>query len=117
MSVARGRVAEDLAAVHLESSGYQIIDHNWRNRWCEIDIVARLNGVVCFVEVKYRRDTGYGFAAEYITRDKANRLRRAALAWCQAHAYNGSYQIDVIAVEGELENPSVTLTCNAITDF
>jgi len=117
MSVAIGRLAEDLAAAHLETAGYHLLDRNWRNRWCELDIVARKLGTVHFVEVKYRRNTSYGFAAEYITRDKINRLRRAALAWCQAHGYDGAYQIDVIAVEGSLEAPRITLTSNAIIDF
>jgi len=93
------------------------LDRNWRNRWCELDIVARLADTVHFVEVKYRRHTEYGFAAEYITRDKIARLRRAALAWVQAHGYDGAYQIDVIAVEGDIETPSITLTSNAIIDF
>jgi putative endonuclease len=62
--------------------------------------VARKNGQVHFVEVKFRSNTSYGFAAEYISYDKSARLIRAALAWNQAHRYDGPYQIDVIAVEG-----------------
>ncbi len=116
MSVARGRVAEDQAAAYLTLHGYDVIDRNWRNRWCELDIVARRQSTVHFIEVKYRRNTAYGFAAEYITRDKTGRLRRAALAWCQAHRYEGGYQIDVIAVEGDLESPRLTLTDNAVSD-
>lgn len=117
MSVERGRLAEDLASQYLENAGYLILDRNWRNRWCELDIVARRAGVVHFVEVKYRRSSGYGFAVDYITRDKIARLRRAALAWCQAHGYDGAYQIDVVALEGALESPRISLTSNAITDF
>ncbi len=100
-----GRLAEGLACDHLNSAGFEILGRNWRNRWCELDIIARRHGVIHFIEVKYRRDTRYGYAAEYISRDKASRLRRAALAWVQAHNYEGPYQIDAVAVEGDLSSP------------
>ncbi len=102
-----GRAAEQLAADYLESAGYGIISRNWRNRWCEIDIVARLGQQVHIVEVKYRANTAYGYAAEYISRDKSARLIRAAAAWCQANSHAGPYQIDVITVEGTLERPQI----------
>lgn len=95
-----GRAAEQKAADYLAAAGFTLLDRNWRNRWCELDIVARKGGVVHFVEVKYRSNVRYGFAAEYITYDKSARLIRAALAWNQAHRYSGPYQIDVITVEG-----------------
>lgn len=110
-----GRAAETQAAEFLQSAGFQIIGRNWRNRWCELDIIARRGAQIHFVEVKYRADTRYGYAAEYISRDKSNRLIRAALAWCQAHGYNGSYQIDVVSVEGAADNPRITHLESAIT--
>lgn len=99
-TVSTGRAAEQLAADFLAAAAYGILDRNWRNRWCELDIVARKGNQIHFIEVKYRRDVRYGFAAEYITYEKSARLIRAALAWNQAHRYDGPYQIDVITVEG-----------------
>lgn len=99
-TVDTGRAAEQLAAEYMGAAGFTILDRNWRNRWCEIDIVVRRGGHIRFVEVKYRRDVRYGFAAEYITYEKSARLIRAALAWNQAHRYDGPYQIDVVTVEG-----------------
>ncbi len=110
----RGRTAEDLAARHLESLGQTILSRNWRNRWCELDIVTKTSQAVHFVEVKYRRDVRYGYAAEYISRDKMQRLARAAAAWNQAHKYRGPYQIDVVAVEGELERPTMSYLPNVV---
>jgi putative endonuclease len=121
-TTARGRAAEAIAAAHLETQGLTILSRNWRNRWCELDIVARqpadpVTGrpaEVHFVEVKYRRTTAYGYAAEYITRDKTARLIRAASAWCQAQAYTGPYQIGVVTVEGALDHPQVAYLAGAI---
>ena len=110
-----GRAAEQQAAVFLEAAGFAVLDRNWHNRWCELDIVGRRAGVIHFVEVKYRSDVRYGYAAEYISRDKSARLIRAALAWNQAHRYHGPYQIDVVSVEGRADQPSISHIENAIT--
>lgn len=110
-----GRAAETAAAEFLEAAGFQIIDRNWHNRWCEIDIIAARGGLVHIVEVKYRTNIRYGYASEYISRDKSARLIRAALAWTQARRYNGPYQIDAIAVEGSISRPSITHLENVIT--
>ncbi len=112
----RGRTAEAIAATYLEQQGLTIVDRNWRNRWCELDLVARSPGGIHFVEVKYRRRTDWGTGFEHITYDKINRLRRAALAWNQAHGYAGAYQIDVISVAGELSAPQIDYAANAIND-
>ena len=114
-TTARGRAAEQQAADYLERQGYQVLGRNWRNRWCELDIVARRDRTVHFVEVKYRANTQYGLAAEYISRDKIQRLMRAALAWNQAHSYAGAYQIDVITLEGDLDAPANVHLPNAIS--
>ncbi len=41
MSTQTGKLAEDEAAEYLSQNGFKIIARNWRNRWCEIDIVAQ----------------------------------------------------------------------------
>ena len=110
-----GRAAEQRAAEYLALSGYQILDRNWRNRWCELDLVARHGPQIHFVEVKYRATVRYGHAAEYISYDKSSRLIRAALAWCQAHHYTGPYQIDVVSVEGAAIKPTITHLENAVS--
>lgn len=112
-----GRAAEAKAAQYLQAADFQILDRNWRNRWCELDIVARRTGAIHFVEVKFRADIRYGYAAEYISRDKSTRLIRAASAWCQAHCYIGPYQIDVITVEGRAEDPHINHLENVVGTF
>ena len=49
-----GREGEVEARKFLESKGYQVIEVNWRSGHREIDIIALLNGVYIFVEVKTR---------------------------------------------------------------
>ena len=110
----RGRSAEASTAAYLEARGFTILDRNWRNRWCELDLVTRDAAGVHFVEVKYRRRTDWGDGFEAITYDKIQRLQRAAAAWCQAHQYDGPYQIDVASVSGELTSPDISYLANAV---
>jgi putative endonuclease len=110
----RGRSAEASAASYLEAQGLTVLDRNWRNRWCELDIVARGPQGVHFVEVKYRRRADWGSGFEAITRDKIQRLQRAAAAWIQAHSYDGPYQVDVVSVTGELTSPIIEYLPSAI---
>lgn len=114
MSVEIGRQAETLAAEYLMEHNFVIVERNWRNRWCELDLVARKDDRIHFVEVKYRRYNAFGTPIDNITYDKANRLRRAANAWCMYHHYNGSYQIDVISLEGDLDHPTISYLADAI---
>lgn len=110
-----GRAAEEVAADHLKQLGYDILARNWRTRFCELDIIARRGGTVHIVEVKYRATTRWGGAAEYVSYDKARRLQRAALAWCQTNYHAGAVQIDVITVEGRLTAPTIELIENAVS--
>jgi len=64
---ADGARAEELAARHLEQHGLAIVARNVRNRFGEIDIVARDGAVLVFVEVRLRRSGAYGGAAGSIT--------------------------------------------------
>ncbi len=115
MSTELGQQAEGAAAHYLEQQGMTIIDHNWRNRWCEIDLVARdRHGCIHFVEVKYRKSSAYGSGFDYITPDKIQRLRKAALMWLADHRPFGDFQVDVISVAGDLSHPTFDYLPNAL---
>lgn len=94
-----GRRGEELAAQFLVAAGYTIVDRNWRCARGEIDLVAREGNDTVFVEVKTRTSTAFGHPFEAITARKLARLRRLAMAWCDAHPYRrGVLRIDAIAV-------------------
>lgn len=50
-----GDIGEEAVAGFLEHSGYEILERNYTVRGGEIDIIARKDGTLCFVEVKTRR--------------------------------------------------------------
>lgn len=104
-----GAAGETLVASHLESLGATVIERNWRIKEGEIDLVARLNGTLLFVEVKSRSSAKFGHPLEAIDNEKAHRLQRLALAWIATHdLWGADYRIDCAAVDfSERLNPKI----------
>jgi len=95
-----GRKAEQAAKVYLEMRGYKVLEQNWRRPQAEIDIIARKNEVVYFVEVKYRLNQAQGGGLEAITPTKLKQMRRAAELWIQEEKYQGEYSLAAIELAG-----------------
>ena len=79
-----GQLAEEAAAQHLIQLGFQVIERNWKTKWCEIDIIAQQHGQVHFVEVKYRKNNSQGDGLSYITPQKQRQMKFAAELWLQS---------------------------------
>ncbi|PIW74862.1 MAG: YraN family protein, partial [Candidatus Portnoybacteria bacterium CG_4_8_14_3_um_filter_44_15] len=58
-----GDLGEGIAAKYLENNGYKIIERNYRKNWGEIDIVARKDDCLIFVEVKTMQKTSGDLAS------------------------------------------------------
>ncbi len=114
MSTKAGRSAESAVADYLAALKIKVVEANWRNRWCEIDLIAKSADCYHFIEVKYRSRQEFGHGFEYVTTAKQQRLRRAAEAYLFEHNLDGSYQIDVAAVTGDLGHPQIDYLANAI---
>ncbi|MEZ5744366.1 MAG: YraN family protein [Sphingomonadaceae bacterium] len=91
----RGRQAEDEAATWLEARGWDMLDRRRKTKSGEIDLICRKDGLVAFVEVKWRKS-----AAELDFAIDEYRLRRVAAAVeAVAHEYatgGEDIRIDVI---------------------
>ncbi len=98
-----GLAAEAAAAEKLIAQGFIILERNWRTKWCEVDIIARSQNVVWFVEVKYRSSELFGDGLEYIGNKKIQHMQRAAMMWVQRNEYAGEYTLGAIAVTGNAE--------------
>lgn len=95
-----GRVGERLAARALEERGYCILERNFRCQYGEIDLVARENADLVFVEVKTRRGTICGLPEEAVTARKARKLQEVAACYLDGHNLpDCSWRIDVVAVQ------------------
>jgi uncharacterized protein (TIGR00252 family) len=93
-----GDRGEDIASIYLRDLGYEIVCRNWKTRWCEIDIIAKKDDCIFFVEVKYRKNTSYGGGLEYITPKKMQKMHFAAELWMNTEGYTGNCELKAIAV-------------------
>jgi putative endonuclease len=76
-----GNRGEKIAAKFLRKQGYRIIEKNYHSRLGEIDIVAKENESIVFVEVKTRCSTDFGLPEEALSYDKRRRLSKLALGY------------------------------------
>jgi len=92
---ARGREAEAEAARWLAEAGWDMLDRRVKTKLGEIDLVARKDGLIAFIEVKWRRRIAD--LAEAI--DERRLARVAAAVEMVAHRYakaGEDIRIDVI---------------------
>jgi len=73
-----GYLSEHFAARWLEHRGVHILERNLLCRAGEIDLVAREDQTLVFVEVRHRNSSSHGGAAASVNRSKQRRLLRAA---------------------------------------
>ena len=75
-----GALGEDFAASMLEAEGYTILHRNWRPEKGrqEVDIIAKIEKQIVFVEVKTRTSIYFGEPEEYVSPDKMKNLFHAA---------------------------------------
>lgn len=98
-----GDVGEKIACYFLEQKGYSILEKNYQKRIGEIDIIAKFNDRLHFVEVKTRTNFSshkFGAPQEAVNYYKQKRLIKTALFYLLENKYsdNINWQIDVIAI-------------------
>ena len=95
-----GRKGEQMAEQALRERGYRIVEHNFRCRYGEIDLIAEEQNDLVFVEVKTRRGTAFGRPEEAVTRAKRRKLAEVASYYLDMHnASERSWRIDVVAID------------------
>lgn len=104
-----GKRAEKMAARYLAQKGYKVIEQNFRNRFCEIDIIAIKDRQIIFIEVKYRRSDAFGNPLEAITKNKFDRVKRAIDFFIKEYPDYIDYQpkIDVISISGDFGSAKI----------
>jgi putative endonuclease len=73
-----GTKFEEMAVQHLIKNNYEIVEQNFRYQRGEIDIIAKENGHLVFIEVKYRSNTKTGLPEEAIDYRKIHRITNTA---------------------------------------
>jgi putative endonuclease len=101
MSKLIGKIGEDLACEILDEKGFEIIERNFLTRFGEIDVIAKDGQTLVFVEVKYRKDEGFGTAAEFVTKEKLKKILKTAEMYInEKDLCEIDYRIDALAIDG-----------------
>jgi putative endonuclease len=98
-----GREAEASALLFLQQQGMQLIAQNWLCKRGELDLVMLDGDTVVFVEVRYRRHSGWGGALHSVDFRKQQKLIAAAQLFLQDEARwaDAPCRFDVVAIEGQ----------------
>ena len=97
-----GALGERIACDFLGENGYEILENNYRCPEGEIDIVARQEDTLVFVEVRTKKSRLFGSPEESITPVKREKLRTLAQYYRQEHENLPlNWRIDVVAIEME----------------
>ncbi len=109
-----GKHGEDLAVDHLKREGYRIIKRNYRCVFGEIDIVARDEKTLVFVEVRSRKTNRYGNPRESVGLSKKMKISKIALNYLKEKQFQNSHaRFDVIAIKMLPDGNKVELIKNA----
>lgn len=73
-----GDAGEFLAAAILKQEGYHVIKRNFVCKWGELDIIAKKENTLVFVEVKTRLNDQYGSGREAVDERKKRHIRNCA---------------------------------------
>ena len=105
-----GDAAEDRAAAHLQRSGLQLLQRNYRTPGRgggEIDLIMRdADGTLVFVEVRQRSTGSHGGAAASVTARKQPRIVFAARHYLMRLATLPPCRFDVVGIDYPAHGPS-----------
>ncbi|NJK86413.1 MAG: YraN family protein [Bacteroidales bacterium] len=73
-NVNKGKECEKIAVEYLIQQGFEILDVNWRFNHKEIDVIARNEKEIVFVEVKSRKSSYFGAPEESVNRKKTTKI-------------------------------------------
>ncbi|MFH2142153.1 MAG: YraN family protein [Bacteroidota bacterium] len=93
-----GEFGEQLAVKHLQKNGYLILNTNWRFVHKEIDIVAKKEDTIIFVEVKSRADDFFENPQDSVNMKKQRNLIDAAESYIETYDINLESRFDIIAI-------------------
>jgi len=98
-----GLAAEDAVARHYARTGHDVAERRWRSKAGEIDIIAKKDGNVIFVEVKKSRS--FESAAQMLNQRQMRRIYHSADVYLAGEpaGRDSDARFDVALVDGRGE--------------
>jgi putative endonuclease len=93
-----GSFGEKKAVQHLLANDYQIIATNWRFLKAEIDIIAKKDDWIVFVEVKTRSSIDFGNPEEFVSTKQQKMIINAAHEFIIKNDREEEARFDIVAI-------------------
>ena len=94
-----GIIGEKIAQAHLCNKGYEIVETNFYTKRGEIDIIAKKDKWIIFVEVKTRSNLKFGTPAMAVNYTKRKHIKSAAKTFLYLKKlYGHEVRFDVVEV-------------------
>ena len=94
-----GIIGEKIAQGFLLNKGYDILETNFYTKIGEIDIIAKIDKCIVFIEVKTRSCLKYGTPAMAVDVTKKQHIKSVAKLYLYLHKlYNQEVRFDVIEI-------------------
>ncbi len=99
-----GKQGEHLAKAYLEEKGYEILDENWTFGKLEVDLIALMDRVLIFIEVKTRTGNFFGEPEDFVDTRKQGLLIMAADEYIYLMEHKGDIRFDIVSVLFDKKN-------------
>lgn len=93
-----GTEGEAIAVKWLTEKGFTLLHQNWRHSRYEVDIIAVINNVLHFIEVKTRRNKKFGEPEESVDAKKIMNLMKASEEFQYQFPQWKRVQYDVLSI-------------------
>lgn len=93
-----GRKGEKIARDYLIKRGWKILESNYKTPFGEIDIIAKKDDIVAFIEVKTRLSDIFGLPSEAVTKQRKMRYIRGANYYFTGKIIDFTVRFDIIEV-------------------
>ena len=94
----KGVEGEQIAQNYLSELGYQILESNWRFQKAEVDIIAKEDNFLVFVEVKCRSTDIFGEPQTFVSEKKQALFKSAAEEYLEQKDLDYEIRFDVIGI-------------------
>ena len=97
-----GNLYENKARKYLSNNGYVILEQNYRTKIGEIDIIAKNDDYLCFIEVKYRDEKSLAIGLYAVDKAKQKTIYNVAKMYMIDNKIDDdtACRFDVISVDG-----------------
>ena len=87
-----------MAEIELRQKGYKILERNYRHGKSEIDLIAKGEGLLIFIEVKTRSSNSFGYPEDFVSKSQQEAIIRAANHYVEKSGWKGDIRFDIVAI-------------------